>query len=190
MGAWNHWYHCTAHTYGTWLRGDPRGWRARHHREHVEGDYKNPPPKGRYAKLLAYSKSLMKRDTVRLDDLDVIEFVLLAVIDRLIERKISTRIGCFDGVHLHLLVQCPNGDPKIVVGIAKQYATAQMKAHGLAVGFGLKIGEGIWAKGSHAKPITNAGHLDRATGYIHDHIDRRAVVWQESEFNLDPARCC
>ena len=41
MPAWNHWYHCTAHTYGTWLRGDPRGWRARHHREHVDGDYRN-----------------------------------------------------------------------------------------------------------------------------------------------------
>jgi hypothetical protein len=42
--AWNDWYHVVVHVYGSWLRGDPRGWRARHHREHVDGDYKNPPP--------------------------------------------------------------------------------------------------------------------------------------------------
>ena len=62
MSPWNDWYHTTAHTYGTWLRGDARGWRARHHREHVDGDYRNPPPKGKYDALYQYSKSLMKRD--------------------------------------------------------------------------------------------------------------------------------
>lgn len=54
-------------TYGTWLRGDPRGWRARHHREHVDGDYKNPPPPGEYDEMFARSKDLMKRDEVLLD---------------------------------------------------------------------------------------------------------------------------
>ena len=41
------WFHVTAHTYGAWLAGDARGFRTRHHREHVEGDYKHPPPAGR-----------------------------------------------------------------------------------------------------------------------------------------------
>lgn len=54
-------------TYGTWLRGDPRGWRAYHHREHVDGDYKNPPPAGTYDRLFAQSKRSMKRDEVLLD---------------------------------------------------------------------------------------------------------------------------
>src|SRR3954468_9029001 len=40
---WNNWYHCMGNTYGTWLPGDPRGFRTRLHREHVEGDYRNPP---------------------------------------------------------------------------------------------------------------------------------------------------
>src|SRR4029078_2636377 len=66
MSPWDHWYHLTAHTYGTWLRGDARGWRARHHREHVDGDYKNPPPAGKYENLAAHSRSLMKRDRVTL----------------------------------------------------------------------------------------------------------------------------
>src|SRR5258707_1081254 len=63
---WNDWYHIMCHTYGTWLPGDPKGCRTRHHREHVEGDYKNPPPKGKYDGLWARSKRLMKRDPVYL----------------------------------------------------------------------------------------------------------------------------
>jgi len=66
--AWNRWYHVNGNTYGTWLRGDARGWRARHHREHCEGDYKNPPPKGTYDKLYRRSKDLMPRDAVRLNN--------------------------------------------------------------------------------------------------------------------------
>lgn len=64
MRAWNGWYHVNGNTFGTWLRGDARGWRARHHREHVEGDYKNPPPPGTYDGLRASSRRLMKRDKV------------------------------------------------------------------------------------------------------------------------------
>jgi hypothetical protein len=33
------WYHVIISTYGGWLHGDPRGFRTRHHRAHVEGDY-------------------------------------------------------------------------------------------------------------------------------------------------------
>ena len=41
--AWNNWYHCVGSTYGSWLRGDPRGFSTFRHREHVEGDYRSPP---------------------------------------------------------------------------------------------------------------------------------------------------
>jgi len=63
---WNNWYHVTIHTYGSWLRGDPRGWRSRHHKDHVNGDYKNLPEKGKYDALLELSKSVMTRDPVRI----------------------------------------------------------------------------------------------------------------------------
>ena len=59
--AWNRWYHVTCNTYGTWLRGDPRGWRERHHRRHVEGDYKHRPAPGTGQDELALSKALMDR---------------------------------------------------------------------------------------------------------------------------------
>src|SRR5437868_3666075 len=57
---WNNWYHVMCHTYGTWLPGDPRGFRTRHHREHCDGDYKNPPKPGQWEQRHAQAKSLMK----------------------------------------------------------------------------------------------------------------------------------
>src|SRR4051812_22286516 len=59
MEAWNDWLHVSGSTYGTWLRGDPRGWRSRRHREHCEGDYKNPPPKGEFDEEFERSKELL-----------------------------------------------------------------------------------------------------------------------------------
>src|SRR5688500_1461640 len=98
MRPWNDWYHCTLHTYGTWLRGDLRGWRSRHHREHVDGDYKHPPPKGKYDALFEYSKSLMKRDAVRIER-QLRDFVLDALVDKLFEKQIPVAVGSLDGIH-------------------------------------------------------------------------------------------
>src|SRR5205809_4884314 len=79
---WNAWYHVTIHVYGSWLRGDPRGWRSRHHREHVDGDYKNPPPKGKYDNLYELSKALMKRDPVKIER-ELRQFVTNAIAEKL-----------------------------------------------------------------------------------------------------------
>src|SRR5438552_12784270 len=98
MSPWDHWYHLTAHTYGSWLRGDPRGWRSRHHREHVDGDYKHPPPEGRYDAQFARSKELMKRDPVKIHH-DLRTFVLDKIIERLHQFAIQVTIASQDGVH-------------------------------------------------------------------------------------------
>ena len=58
--------HTTGHTYGMWLRGDPRGWRSRKGREHVNGDYKNPPPEGLYEAVFEQSRRLMQYPGVTL----------------------------------------------------------------------------------------------------------------------------
>src|SRR4051812_18237278 len=177
MPPWFDWYHCTVHTYGTWLRGDPRGWRSRHHREHVDGDYKHPPPKGKYEALYEYSKSLMTRDPVRIER-DLRHFVLDKIVERLVQNELETAIASLDSTHLHVLVRCPNHDPRIQIGIAKQYATAQTKAHGLAVGLNLHLGQGLWAKRSHPNPITSSFHHAKTLNYIRDHAQRGAVVWE------------
>ena len=66
MGAWNGWYHITVGTYGTWLPGDERGWRSRHHRQHVDGDYKKPPAEGKYDSLKGSSQSRLTNAAVLL----------------------------------------------------------------------------------------------------------------------------
>jgi hypothetical protein len=64
---WRGWWHCNGTFKGGWLRGDGRGWRSRHHREHVEGDYRNRPPPHAYAAEFQRSKSLMSEEPVVLD---------------------------------------------------------------------------------------------------------------------------
>jgi hypothetical protein len=184
MVAWNAWYHIVAHVYGSWLRGDPRDWRSRHHREHVEGDYKNPPPKGMYDKLYEYSKSLMKRDAVHIE-LNLREFVLCAIIEKLRVDGIEVIIASLDGYHLHILARFPDHNPRYWIGWAKKYATQMLKAHGLAVGLNLKSGEGLWAKRCHPKPISSSYHHSKTIDYIADHAKRGAAVCRFQEDPLE-----
>src|SRR5439155_1162036 len=103
------------------------------------------------------------------------EFVLDAMVRRFHEFQIEVADASLDAIHFHGLLRCVKHNPKIVVGIAKQYATAQVKAQGFALG--LKVGEGLWGKGSHADPIAGARHWNKTFDYIEDHELRGAVIW-------------
>ena len=59
-------YHITWGTYGSWLPGDPRGFRTRGHRQHVEGDHRHPPLAGQYEGLHAHARGLLKKPPVTL----------------------------------------------------------------------------------------------------------------------------
>lgn len=102
------WFHCTTHTYGAWLYGDPRGFRTRHHREHVEGDYKNPPPAGKYDAELARSKRLLKQPPVMLSA-DWRRVVGEAVVEMLL--RLEAQLLCLNasGQVVHLLAKMPGG---------------------------------------------------------------------------------
>src|SRR3990170_32550 len=104
MSEWTRWFHVNGNTYGTWLRGDPRGWRARHHREHVEGDYKNPPPRGTYDRLLARSRQLMKRSEVHLTP-EARKSACSAMVEALLFHHVQLLTLSMDGHHFHLLAR-------------------------------------------------------------------------------------
>jgi REP element-mobilizing transposase RayT len=166
---WNHWYHVMCHTYGTWLPGDPKGFRTRHHREHVEGDYKNPPPKGKYDPLWQRSKDLMKRDpvylTIQQRHRAADEFV------RAFHKwHIDLRIVSIDRIHMHALIRVPDHNPRHYVGLAKKESSAYMKQDHLAEPGGL------WAVRCKCLPIADASHFDSATDYIHDHESLGAAI--------------
>ncbi|MEX0654502.1 MAG: hypothetical protein WDZ31_12195 [Phycisphaeraceae bacterium] len=103
--AWNNWYHCMGNTYGTWLPGDGRGFRTRHHREHVEGDYKFPPPPGMYDELFERSKRVMKRPAVffpRELRAEVCRLLADTLRDDYQVEVVELSVG---GIHFHLLAR-------------------------------------------------------------------------------------
>jgi hypothetical protein len=169
--AWEHWYHVTEHVYGSWLRGDARGWRARHHREHVIGDYKNPPPPGMYTKLYEYSKSLMKRDPVWVAN-ELRQFVVDAVVEKLVEKGIEVRVASMDGCHLHALARFLDDNPRWWMGLAKKHAShlcRQLEVPAYPKG-------GLWAKRGHEKPIVGPDHYLSVENYISEHFERGAAL--------------
>jgi len=170
--AWNDWYHVVVHVYGSWLRGDPRGWRTRHHREHVDGDYKNPPPAGKYDRVYALSKSLMKREPVTIE-LELRQFVVEAIVDKLRRDGIEILVASVDAKHLHLLGRFRDHRPHHWVGRAKKHASHLVRQDGLREDSG-----GLWAKGARAEPIAERSHQVNTFRYILAHGGKGAAVWR------------
>ena len=169
MSQERRWFHCTTHTYGAWLSGDPRGFRTRHHREHVEGDYKNPPPKGKYDDQLARSKRLLKQPPVVIPR-DLRPLAGRALVDKLREYGADLLCLSCSGQHVHLLAKMPPGEtPRLWVGYAKREANFRMKAGGWE-------GE-LWAVRSKANPIKDRRHQLNTFNYILRHADDGAWVW-------------
>ncbi len=171
--AWDHWYHVTGSTYGAWLPGDPRGFRTRHHREHVEGDYKTPPPEGEYDWKHKRSMSLTKRDPVR----------LISKARRLARDAMAEALGvhgakvaalAVGATHYHILARFPEDNPRHVVGLAKKRSARALSDAGLAAR------GGVWAVRSRALPINDRAHARAARAYILRHASRGAAVFPES----------
>ncbi len=101
---WNDWYHVTVSTYGAWLPGDPRGWRSRHHREHIDGDYKNPPLPGKYNNLHRAATKSMKRQPIVLPA-EIRATVMKTLRDALQHYGVTVAIIAVAGKHAHVLAQ-------------------------------------------------------------------------------------
>jgi hypothetical protein len=171
MLAWNDWYHCMGNTYGTWLPGDRRGFRTRWHREHVEGDYKNPPPAGKYKKRYERAKKSMKREPVYLTDRSSRMSACTEMIASLRRHNIEVIALSADRVHFHLLARFPAHNPRKFVGIAKKDSSRLLTDSGV-----FEPG-GIWAKKSECVPVKNRGHQLKAAKYVVDHYKKGAIVW-------------
>jgi hypothetical protein len=169
-------------TYGTWVQGDSRGWRERHHRKHVDGDYRQPPRKSSFETVGKRSRELMQREPVRLER-ELREIALQGIVDCLMGDGIIVLAACLDSTHLHILAQFKDLRPRQRLGWAKFFATKQVKqslnAHGAAVGASpkLKIGEGLWGKRSQCVPIRDRGHRLNTANYIASHQKKGAAIW-------------
>ncbi len=165
------------HTYGTWLPGDPRGFRTRHHRRHVDGDYKSPPPQGKYDRIYQYAKSVMKREPIYLNT-DQRRLAVRFLVESLQRREIEVVIAGTDSVHFHILARITERRPDHWMGVAKRETSHYMKEAG--------IGEmgGLWGSGGKSQPIKDRAHQISTVKYILDHRSKGAAVWFRGEVLL------
>jgi hypothetical protein len=187
--AWRNWYHGVGCTYGTWLRGDPRGFRTHKHRMHVQGDYRNPPPPGVWAPMLERSKRAMKWPPVvlALDAREVLCRVLVQWLQKL-EVKVATLAVASN--HFHLLARFPPLDAEIIatfgnsilrdgrdpaprhlLGMARREASWQLKD------VGLKPASPVWGRRPKFDPIRDHEHQVNVANYIHRRRLTGAAVW-------------
>jgi len=165
------WRHVILSTYGSWLPGDKRGFRTRRHREHVEGDYKSPPPPGEHGRLEDVVRSTMKHPPTRLPPL-VRRAVGVALIDRLEMLDVLVVCIAVSGERVHLLAKMP-ASPTVVwkwIGTAKRHAWFVLRDEGW---------DGkMWGGKGKAIPVRNRQYQMRVYRYIIDHERQGAWVWK------------
>jgi hypothetical protein len=152
------------------LPGDPRGFRTVHHREHIDGDYKSPPPKGKFEGLHRYSKSVMRREAVHLTAKQR-PLIAQLLVESFSRRKIEVVAACLDSVHFHILARFPDHRADHWVGIAKRESSHYAKEAGNG-----PIG-GLWATGGKSVPVADREHQLATARYILDHQSRAAAAW-------------
>jgi len=123
------WFHVILTTYGAWLPGDPRGFRTRHHRDHVDGDYKNPPPPGVYESFAQKNRDALKHEVVSLNRLQR-ETVGTALKTRLDQLDASLIAISVSSQHIQLLVKLPPKTVRLQVGDAKKHSWFEMRETG------------------------------------------------------------
>lgn len=168
MRGWNGWYHVDGHTYGTWLPGDPRGWREKRHKKHVEGDYRNPPPDGSGVGLHEHSRSLLKQPPVYLEPAQR-EVAGRALVEMLVQQGIEVLSVSLDAVHYHILGRFAGGEVRRAVGRAKKHAYYRLRER-------WEVGK-VWQRLCKVTPIADRAHQVRVFGYIRDHGKEGAWTW-------------
>lgn len=161
------WYHVILTTYGAWLYGDSRGFRTRHHREHIEGDYRNPPPIELYARLESRNRESLAQPAVSLDA------PWPPLVGEAIHIELS-RLGAWLLViavvaqHVHMLAKMPVGRQRTWPGRAKRSATLFLHEHGWQ-------GK-LWGVRSKAIQIHDRSHQQNAYRYILAHAGQGAWI--------------
>jgi hypothetical protein len=162
------WYHLIASSYGSWLHGDSRGFRTRHHREHVEGDYKNPPPPGMYADLEHRSATSLKRNPVAFPE-NLRSVVGEAMRDQLVRLGADVLCVAVSGQHAHLLAKLPEGQARHLLGLAKKHVWFVLREQGWKTQ--------LWGKRGKEILIEDRQHQVNTYRYILDHVHEGAWVW-------------
>ena len=158
------WYHSILNVYGAWLSGDPRGFRTRHHREHID----DPPPPGKYATYLNFSLQSLKQNPVVLDA-DLQSSVGNAMREKLQSKGALVACIAVACQHVHILAKMLQGQERNWLGAAKRHAWFVLRGRG----WGTKL----WAKGSHTVLIGDRQQQLNVYRYIMRHAEQGAWAW-------------
>ena len=168
MKAWNGWYHVNGNTYGTWLPGDPRGWREKRHRKHVAGDYKNLPPSGSGAGLHRHSRQLLTHQPVHLNQAQR-QIAGQGLVEMLVRDGTKLLAVSMGAIHYHILGRFSDKQVLQRVGQAKRHAYYLLRAR-----WQMKK---VWQRLSNVTPIADRPHQVRVFRYVREHKEQGAWVW-------------
>ncbi len=173
------WYHLVFHTRGSWLHGDPRGFRSRDHRVHSGGDYKQRPPTGEHDGLHDYMKGRSGNQIMIPADLRrVVGEVILAKTGKQSYRVFAICVGI---THTHVLAELPDDydGARRIVGTWKQASSHAVRA---------ELPGQVWAEGGKPIEVNSRGHQNEVFGYIIDYVKEDAWVWTYKDGVIhDPA---
>ncbi len=166
------WRHITLGTRGTWLHGDPRGFRNHHHRIHSSGDYRHPPPPGEHADLHIHQTALSQ--TTVLIPSPTRPIIGSKMVHHLHRAQHRLLVICVAANHAHLLVELPDqvNEIKRIIGAVKQSASRAVTDI---------IPGRLWAHGCGYTPVDDADHHARVFDYILRHRAQHAWVWSFRE---------
>lgn len=153
------WRHVILSTYGSWLHGDPRGFRSREHRLHSSGDYKAPPPAGEHAGLHGYELArTAEKVSISREVRPCLGHALREAFEARSSRVLAMAVCA---THVHVLAELPNDmdAAKRIVHACKGAASAGVRR--------LLPGR-IWAAGGKLKPVRDREHQRRVYRYILD----------------------
>lgn len=151
------WRLITINALGSWLHGDPRGFRSRDHRIHSSGDYRNPPPQGEHAGLHAHRKKSGIKP-VRLS-VELRPIVGRALVATLAADGWHVLAASVSSDHAHILIELPDDvrTIKAIIGDAKRISSRAIKAW---------IAGSVWSAGCDYEPIKDESHQRNAFNYI------------------------
>ncbi|HXY32980.1 MAG TPA: hypothetical protein VEI07_02070 [Planctomycetaceae bacterium] len=168
------WWLVTWGTYGSWLPGDPRGFRTWRRREYV------PPPDGRalggeplydpaaYAERHRRARERLTAPPVclTLTDRRIACSALVAEIDHL---RIVPAILAVAKSHVHLVAQFGEIKIRTVVGRLKAAATRSLRQGALTTA-------PTWATGCHMKSLYREADFTAGFRYVVEHREEGAVL--------------
>ncbi len=168
-------------TYGSWLPGDPRGFRTRRGHEYV-------PPPARYAKdgepvydPRQYSERYRASRTlvpaaVKLNA-EEIRLAQLAIVEEIGSLAMRPLILAVGATHFHLISQFHGIWIRPTVGRLKAAATRALPNPGTR--------KRLWTKECHMESLNTDAALEQAVDYVRRHRDQGALI---HEWDLQAVR--